>query len=69
MITCYLLSYNLGGSYVLGCFHEYGPWIRLCDLFYFFAWIVDREQRNAHKRIRLQFPTPLWQKLETRRAY
>ena len=26
MTTCYLLSYNLGGSHVLGCFHEYGPW-------------------------------------------
>ena len=25
MNTCYLLSYNLGGYHVLGCFHEYGP--------------------------------------------
>ena len=25
MNTCYLLSYNLKGSYVLGWFHEYGP--------------------------------------------
>ena len=25
MNTCYLLSCNLGGSYVLGLFHEYDP--------------------------------------------
>ena len=25
-----ILSDNLGGSYVLGCFHEYGPWPYKC---------------------------------------
>ena len=34
MNTCDLLSDNLGGSYDLGCFHEYGLWAS--DRFFFF---------------------------------
>ena len=59
-----LLSYNLGGSYISGCFHEYGPrTVVIMDLkFIFLANSATHSNNQATSTSKLCDNPDVWRK-------